>query len=168
MISLDFPQLITKSKLVVQAKLIDKKPTYINGHIWTALTFEINDFLKGDGPSIIKVMQPGGRIGSQITAVAGTRRFTINHNYCLFLWAENNQDQWQIIGLSQGTFKVERVGLDWLIDSDGKNYSLHVPTVLRSQLKVQLQNENSRLTKLKLFYAKRSIENLKSLIKLYE
>ena len=168
MISLDFPQLITKSKLVVQAQLIDKKPTYIDGHIWTALTFKIDDFLKGDGRSIIRVMQPGGRIGSKITAVAGTRRFKINHNYCLFLWAENNQDAWQIIGLSQGTFKVNRVGTDWLINSDRNNYSLFVPTILRSQLKVQLTNKNSRLNKLKQFFAKQSIENLKSLIQTYE
>ena len=168
MISLDLPQLIVKSNLVVQARLTDKSSIRWNGHVWTKLIFSVDNFLKGDGPSTIQVMQPGGRIGNQITAVAGTRVFNINNSYCLFLWAANNQDAWQIIGLSQGTFKVNRVGTDWLINSDRNNYSLFVPTILRSQLKVQLTNKNSRLHKLKQFYAKQSIENLKSLIQTYE
>ena len=168
MINFDLPQLITKSKMVVQAQLTNKESHFRNGHIWTTLTFQINNFLKGDGPSLIKVIQPGGRIAKTITAVAGTRRFELNENYCLFLWAENNQSMWQIIGLSQGTFKVRRVGTDWLLESDKKNYSLYLPTIMKSQLKVQLQNENSRLTRLKAFYAKRSVTNLKSLIEAYD
>ena len=86
----------------------------------------------------------------------------------VYFYAENNQDTWQIIGLSQGTFKVTRVGTDWLLDSDKKNYSLYVPTIMKSQLKVQLQNDHSRLTRLKAFYAKRSVINLKSLIETYD
>ena len=168
MISLDLPDLIIKSKMIVQAKLINKESLMWNGHIWTRLTFNIDDFLKGDGPSQVDVMQPGGQLGNYVTSVAGTLSYELGKNYCLFLSSSNDNDKWQIIGLSQGTFKVKRVGTEWLIDSDRNNYSLEVPTILRSQLRVQLSQKDSRLKKLRLFYAKRSLDNLKSLVKTYE
>ena len=168
LVSLDLPDLIIKSKMIVQAKLINKESLMWHGHIWTKLTFSIDDFLKGDGPSQVDVMQPGGQVGNHVTSVAGTLSYDLGKNYCLFLWSSNDEDKWQIIGLSQGTFKVKRLGTEWLIDSDKNNYSLQVPTILRSQLRVQLSQKDSRLKKLRLFYAKRSLENLKSLVKTYE
>tara|TARA_Y100000589_G_scaffold326138_1_gene365372 strand:- start:3784 stop:4362 length:579 start_codon:yes stop_codon:yes gene_type:complete len=167
-VSLDLPDLILKSQMIVQAKLINKEPVIWRGHIWTKLIFNIDDFLKGDGPSQIQVMQPGGQLGNYITGVAGTLRYEIDKNYCLFLWSSEDTEKWQIIGLSQGTFNLKQIGTEWFIDSDINNYSLQVPTILRSQLRVQLSQKDSRLKKLRAFYAQRSLDNLKSLVKTYE
>lgn len=166
MVPLDLSELISKSNAIVHAKLISDNVIKWKGQTWTELNFQIIEYLKGDGPSKLNVVQPGGVFGKFKTSVTGIRKFLLNTNYCLFLW-QGLDNKWQVIGYSQGSFKLEKAGSEWLLEPDSKNYSLSVPAILQSRLKVSLTNKNDS-SNLKQFYARRNLDNLKKLILNYD
>jgi len=77
------------------------------GEIWTATKFEVLQREKGALPGIVTVRLMGGHVGHLHSHVEEVPSFRPGEEVFLFLWAREGEP-YQVLGWSQGTFRIAR------------------------------------------------------------
>lgn len=105
-VQLDLEGLVANSNRIVVGDVAEVESFRRDGRILTDVTLEIEHNWKGEGPGVVTIRQPGGRIGDIVTHVPGTPTFETGQRVVLFLEPKDNPDVCVTTGLSQGAFQI--------------------------------------------------------------
>ena len=100
-----------KSTLVVRGKVLSSSASLSGGLIFTHYQVQVSQTLKGQSAGVIDVAVPGGVANGIRQAVAGSPEFQPGDDYVFFLWT-GKSGMTQVIGLTQGLFRVTGTGAD--------------------------------------------------------
>jgi len=106
-VALDVADLAQRADLVVHARVVDLE-TWRDGIAWTRVEFEVLDAWKGDVPTRLQLVVPGGWTGDFGTLVFGMPTFALGEETALFL--AGAPEARRVLGLSQGKFTVAEDG----------------------------------------------------------
>lgn len=74
--------------------------------IYTRCTVSVSERWKGQTPSEVEFVVPGGAANGLVQTFTGAPKFSTGNEYVLFLWAGRSGVP-QVIGLSQGKFELK-------------------------------------------------------------
>jgi hypothetical protein len=106
---LTLDDMIQKSTSIVRARVIGSRSAYHGAGIYTYFQIQVLETWKSSGPAAIEVAIPGGVANGIRQSVAGSPALKPGEDYVLFLWA-GPSGLTQVIGLSQGVFKLSEGG----------------------------------------------------------
>jgi hypothetical protein len=95
-----------KSTSIVRARVTGSSEVVRGGEVFTIYKFETLETFKS-GPAAREVAVPGGVAGGMRQVVAGAPTLRAGSEYVLFLWT-GRSGLTQLMGMSQGLFRVER------------------------------------------------------------
>lgn len=109
--SLSFEQMTDQSELIVSGQISRSWADWDSDHkyIWTHYELSISDTIKGSPDSTITISEPGGMVGSQGMAVAGSPAYAPGDRVLLFLQRMPN-GYLRTTGWGQGKFMVDAAG----------------------------------------------------------
>ncbi|NUN14167.1 MAG: hypothetical protein HUU55_11085 [Myxococcales bacterium] len=107
-------QLAVTATSVVHGTVVSTRSRRTNGRWTTQVLVTVIERVKSDPAEItllptIGFVLPGGGDGELAQIVPGTPRFTIGEEVVIFLWRGPDSTN-RLLGLSQGTFRVDRKG----------------------------------------------------------
>ena len=79
-------QLISKSPVIVQGKVIESAAVDRSGGIYTETTVAVERTIKGQANPTIVIREAGGRIGDRFNVVFGSPEYVSGEKVLLFLW----------------------------------------------------------------------------------
>ncbi len=100
-----------KSTMVVRGKVLSSRAALTGGLIFTHYQIRVSEWLKGNGAAIVDLAVPGGVANGIRQAVSGAPDFQPGDDYVFFLWT-SKAGMTQVIGLTQGLFRVAGTGTD--------------------------------------------------------
>jgi hypothetical protein len=103
---LTFDDMARKADAVARVRCLAARSYLKSGEIWTETQFAVEEQGKGTLPPIISVRAPGGNVGHLHARVEEAPVFRPGEESYLFLWGK--QSPFQILGWSQGTFRIGR------------------------------------------------------------
>ncbi|HET7712034.1 MAG TPA: PKD domain-containing protein, partial [Thermoanaerobaculia bacterium] len=125
-------QLVAKSPLIIEGKVVSSVPVDRLGGIWTESVIEVERVLKGSAGKTVVVSEPGGEIDGRITKIFGAPEYRSGEQVLLFL-AQTPRGDFQTVDLFVGKFGVatmmngrqlwvrgEEAGETTLLDADLK------------------------------------------------
>lgn len=104
---LTLDEMAQKSTAIVVARVTGSRAAARGGNIYTYFQLQVVENWKGS--SVTEVAVPGGVAGGIRQSAAGAPDLKPGQEYVLFLWTSRS-GLTQIIGLSQGLFKVSEEG----------------------------------------------------------
>ncbi len=115
MVPLSVEDLTARSAIVVRGKVLAQQAAWDDGQrkIYTFTEVEVGStvFAEGAVPERVVVRSMGGEVGDVGMKVAGTPKFSVGEDVFLFLRVDpKNADQFQVVGMSQGKFRVADEG----------------------------------------------------------
>jgi hypothetical protein len=157
------------SDVIVIGTITDISSEKPDRHVFTRYQIQVSEYIKGNGPSEISFIQPGGKSGKWVTKVSGVKQFPKGQIYCFFLHYDP-QKNLNILGLSQGALKIKR-------DASG---SYVLEELLPPPASTVKQNKSSGTVNYSLnriqpdtayhleqYYKNKSVHSLKKLIDIY-
>jgi len=108
-VPLTFEQLVTKSTVVVLARVVDVRGEFIGDGraIESTVTVSVLKGLKGDAGEALQFTVPGGRAGRYLNLIPGAPTFTIGDVAVIFLSSRGARLP-VTTGLTQGVYRVQR------------------------------------------------------------
>ena len=106
---LTIDDMIQKSTAIVRARVTGSHSAYRGASIYTYFQIQVLETWKSSGPAATEVAIPGGVANGIRQSVAGAPALKTGEDYVLFLWAGPSGLP-QVIGLSQGVFKLSEGG----------------------------------------------------------
>ena len=110
-LKLDLPELVLRAEHIVLAVARQKSARFTpRGRIVTDVTLTVNETLKGDfrpGQDLV-VTRLGGEVGERAMLVEGAPRFQIGRSALVFLRRAPATGELQVVGMSQGLFRIEQ------------------------------------------------------------
>ena len=76
------------------------------GRVFTTITVDVTEQLKGETGTSLEILQPGGRTDDLMTYVPGMPDFVVGEHVLLFLEKPPTVSHYVVTGLSQGKFKI--------------------------------------------------------------
>ena len=166
LLPLNLESLITKSSFIVLAQVTNRENRFVGDHIWSHYQVRVKQFLKGGGPDILDIVQPGGSKGKYHTMVSGVREFHPGDSLCFFLWTDD-QNRLQLIGYSQGSFQLARnLDGELYLRGDSLNHALQNGSMIQKSISQARTPQMVRAYRR--FYNRHTVKNLESLIQTYE
>src|SRR5882672_835211 len=104
---LKLEDLAQESTVVARMRCLGATSQWDKGEIWTETKFEVLEREKGALASIVTVRLLGGRVGHLRSHVDEVPAFRVGEEVYLFLWAREGEP-YQVLGWSQGTFRIAR------------------------------------------------------------
>lgn len=104
---LKMDDLAQESTAIARLRCLGATSLWENGEIWTDTKFEVVQREKGDLPDIVTVRLLGGSVGHLRSHVDEVPTFRAGEEVYLFLLARDGEP-YQILGWSQGTFRIAR------------------------------------------------------------
>jgi hypothetical protein len=106
-VSVDFPTLVGNAHAIAVGHVLAAQPRWREGRrgIETALTFEVERYLKGDLGRIVTLAVPGGQMGRYRSIMPGAPVFAENEELVLFMMSDAPSAA-HLLGLGQGVFRV--------------------------------------------------------------
>lgn len=102
-------ELIDTADAVVVGKVVASESRWNAEHtkIYTYTTFEVEEYLKGSGPSTVTIRTLGGQVGEQVMHVEGVPRFQLNQREAVFLQTfASEPNTFSVRGWEQGRFRI--------------------------------------------------------------
>jgi hypothetical protein len=99
--------LAQESTAVARMRCLGATSQWEQGEIWTETKFEVLEREKGELPGIVTVRLLGGNVGHLHSHVDEVPAFRRGEEVYLFLWAREG-GLYQVLGWSQGTFRIAR------------------------------------------------------------
>jgi hypothetical protein len=142
-------EMIQKSAAIVRAKVVGSSGVLRGADVYTVYQIEIVERWKGSGESSpVHVAVPGGVAGGLRQMVAGAPSLHAGEEYVMFLWTSRS-GLTQLIGLSQGLFKVQQGGAgdaaamraaagELMLDASGRAVKDEAVSMKLSDLKAQV------------------------------
>jgi len=115
-----FEKLIAQADVIAVGKYTDVASAWDKKKIYTTATLQVENIVKGDAGSIIKIKVLGGtaihpRLNTPISMnVSNSAKFIVGSSAVVFL-KKNNEDTYQIVGMSKGNVTVST-------DEEGERY----------------------------------------------
>jgi hypothetical protein len=106
---LTLDDMIQKSTSIVRARVTGSHTAYRQADIYTYFQLQVLDTWKSSSQATTEVAIPGGTVKGIRQSVAGTPELKSGQEYVLFLWTSRS-GLTQVIGLSQGLFKLSEDG----------------------------------------------------------
>ena len=97
--------------LVVRGKVLSSQAAFSGNLIFTHYRVRVSESLKGRAAGTVDVAVPGGVANGIRQAVSGAPEFQPGEEYVFFLWT-SKAGITQVIGLTQGLFRVTGTGAD--------------------------------------------------------
>ena len=106
-VSVDFPTLVGQAHAIAVGHVVAVEPRWREGRrgIETALTLEVDQYLKGDLGRTVTLNVPGGQMGRYRSVMPGAPAFTEGEEVVLFLTADATRAA-HVLGLGQGVFRI--------------------------------------------------------------
>jgi hypothetical protein len=104
---LKLEDLAQESTAVARLRCLGSKSQWEQGEIWTETKFEVVQREKGVLPGSVTVRLLGGNVAHLHSHVDEVPMFRTGEEVFLFLWARDG-DPYQVLGWSQGTFRIAR------------------------------------------------------------
>jgi hypothetical protein len=104
---LKLEDLAQESTAVARLRCLSSKSQWEQGEIWTETKFEVVQREKGVLPGIVTVRLLGGNVAHLHSHVDEVPVFQAGEEVYLFLWGGDG-DPYQVLGWSQGTFRIAR------------------------------------------------------------
>ncbi|MEM1348706.1 MAG: hypothetical protein AAGI01_09140 [Myxococcota bacterium] len=123
---LDLEALTAQSELVVHGTVTRLAPEVRGGRVFTNITLEVTEALKGTPGDSVTFTQLGGRTRNLATRVAGMPDFRLGEEVLVFLERPSVDAPLVVTGMAQGKFTVHR-------DVDGQAAYLE-PEAMREHL----------------------------------
>ena len=108
---LTLDDMIQKSTAIVRARVLGSRSGSHGTNIYTYVQLQTLETWKGSSSTTTEVAIPGGVVNGIRQSVAGAPELKPGSEYVLFLWTSRS-GLTQVIGLSQGLFKVSEEGLE--------------------------------------------------------
>ena len=108
---LSFADMVVKSTGVVRGKVLSSSAAFSGGVIYTHYRVQVTESLKGRNSGVIDLAVPGGVANGIRQAVSGAPEFQPGDDCVFFLWT-SKAGLTQVIGLTQGVFRVTGGGAD--------------------------------------------------------
>lgn len=107
LLKLDLETLTSKSEAIVQGTVSEIEYTKQDGRIYTYITLNVKEVLKGSqGMKEVQFRVLGGRVGDLITVVHGTPQFQQDEEVLVFLERPLADKPLVVTGMVQGKFHV--------------------------------------------------------------
>jgi hypothetical protein len=100
-------QMAQQATAVVRGTVGEGRTARFGALVYTLHRFEAIEQWKGAPTGVLEVAVPGGTLGGVTYSFAGTPELRAGDEYVLFLWT-GPSGRTQIVGLSQGVFRVLR------------------------------------------------------------
>jgi len=104
---LNIDQLAVAAEDIARVRCASVESRWEDGAIWTVMTFNVVETMKGNLPSQVTVRLPGGRIGHLTATVDGTPKFNPGSDAIVFLERARSRE-FTVTGWVQGTFRISR------------------------------------------------------------
>ncbi len=104
---LKLEDLALQSTAVARLRCLGTTSQWEQGEIWTETRFAVVQREKGELPGVVTVRLLGGSVGHLRSHVDEVPAFRAGEEVYLFLWARNGEP-YQVLGWSQGTFRIAR------------------------------------------------------------
>ena len=104
---LKLEDLAQESTAVARLRCLGTMSRWERGEIWTETRFEVLHREKGALPGIVTVRLLGGSVGHLHSRVEEVPAFHTGEEVYLFLWGHEGEP-YQVLGWSQGTFRITR------------------------------------------------------------
>lgn len=104
---LKLEDLAQQSTAVARLRCLGATSQWERGEIWTETRFEVIQSEKGVLPRIVTVRTLGGSVGHLHSHVEEVPAFRSGEEVYLFLWGREGEP-YQVLGWSQGTFRIAR------------------------------------------------------------
>lgn len=102
-----FQELVLQSPVIVRGRVVDVRAAWADGRrrVETVVTFNAEQYLKGQLGSQIVFKVPGGQLGRYRTFMVGAPVFRVGDEAVLFL-TRNGRSNPVVVGLNQGVFRI--------------------------------------------------------------
>lgn len=104
---LKLEDLAQESTAVARLRCLGTTSQWEQGEIWTETRFEVVQREKGALPGVVTVRLLGGNVGHLHSRVEEVPAFHTGEEVYLFLWGHEGEP-YQVLGWSQGTFRIKR------------------------------------------------------------
>jgi hypothetical protein len=106
-VAVDFPTLVGEAQAIAVGRVSAVEPRWREGRrgVETALTFEVDQYLKGDLGRSLTVVVPGGQMGRYRNVMPGAPVFSEGEEVVLFL-AGDSSGSTRVFRLGQGVFRI--------------------------------------------------------------
>jgi len=102
---MELPQLISVSDHIVQGRVESVQSREEGNRIFTYISVIVDESIKGDRRPTLLIRQLGGRVGQQISLIAGMPQFRVGEEVILFL--KIRQDTaFDVVGMNQGKYQI--------------------------------------------------------------
>jgi len=108
---LTLSDMVLKSTVVVRGTVLSSGASLTGGLIFTHYRVQVTESLKGRTGGVLDVAVPGGVANGIRQPVSGAPQFTPGDDYVFFLWT-SKAGVTQVLGLTQGIFRVSGIGPD--------------------------------------------------------
>jgi hypothetical protein len=120
-----FDQLVSQAEIIFQGTVTNVQSRWegegANRHIQTAVTFKVEDKVKGAPGSSYTISMLGGTVGDETMEVTDAPKFKVGDRD--FLFVEHNGTQFiPLVGIMHGRFRVQhdkQTGRDMVATNDG-------------------------------------------------
>lgn len=106
---LSLDDMVAKSTEIVRGKVVGSSAAQRGGILYTQVTVQVIEWLKGASAPTVEVTVPGGTLNGFRQSFSGAPKMSIGTEYVFFLW-RGRSGLAQIIGLSQGLMDVKLDG----------------------------------------------------------
>lgn len=106
LLKLDLETMTTKSEAIVQGKVTTMESRKVGGRIYTYITLDVHEMLKGGPEETITFRIMGGRVDGLVTIVHGTPNFSKDEEVVVFLERPLKDSPLVVTGMVQGKFHV--------------------------------------------------------------
>jgi hypothetical protein len=106
-VAVDFPTLVGEAQAIAIGRVIAVQPRWRDGRrgVETALTFDVDQYLKGDLGRTVTFAIPGGQMGRYRSVMPGVPAISEGEELVLFL-AGDAPEAARVLGLGQGVFRI--------------------------------------------------------------
>jgi len=108
---LSLTDMVVKSTAVVRGQVLSSSSAFSGGIIYTHYRVQVTESLKGGNSGVIDLAVPGGVANGIRQSVSGSPEFQPGDDCVFFLWT-SKAGLTQVIGLTQGVFRVTGNGTD--------------------------------------------------------
>jgi hypothetical protein len=105
-------EMAREATAVVVATVTGTTSAWEEGRIVTRVTLAVSERLRGAvGEDALEIAVPGGAVGDLAQQVPGTPQYSAGDEVFVFLWRGPEQRAYTVLGLSMGSFRIQR-GVD--------------------------------------------------------
>lgn len=108
LIKLDLKDLTAKSEQIVMGRVLSLDAKLEGGRVFTYVTLQVSERLKGQGDPTVTLRLVGGRTPDLATLVSGQANFRRGEEVLVFLERPTMSRHLLVTGMSQGKFRVVR------------------------------------------------------------